>query len=234
MCVISAVTDITATAASDVAIASFTCSRTPSTSPGVRTRPPPMPRRPARNPAITPSATRIATPSRTARSTGSAVGSTVGSASASEAIADGIADGTAEGAADGIGRRCASRTSVPPLHSTSTAVTTMSHRASTWPATHAPMAAKATPLPPQVAATPVDVALAGVPKRAGEGPGRIAGTVEPTAWIGVAPRNRITGVVMIAPPTPRIAARTPEPNPATRTIAVVHDHSTGTSLARGR
>ncbi len=49
----------------------------------------------------------------------------------------------------------------------------------------------------------------------------IAGTVEPTAWIGVAPSTRIDGVVMTAPPMPNMPASTPEPNPSTSVAAVV-------------
>ncbi len=43
----------------------------------------------------------------------------------------------------------------------------------------------------------------------------MAGTVEPTAWMGVAPRARIDGVVRTAPPMPNIPASTPEANPRT-------------------
>lgn len=52
-------------------------------------------------------------------------------------------------------------------------------------------------------------------------PGKIAGTVEPTASMGVAPRNRMSGVVMTAPPTPSTDAKMPEQMPATNTITVV-------------
>ena len=50
----------------------------------------------------------------------------------------------------------------------------------------------------------------------------MAGTVEPTAAIGDAPRARIIGVVITAPPTPSTAASTPDPNPATSTANVTH------------
>src|SRR4051812_20967645 len=59
-------------------------------------------------------------------------------------------------------------------------------------------------------------------------PGRIAGTVEPTAWIGEAPSARIVGVVMTAPPMPNIPASTPEQKPMTRTIAAVQVSRSGT------
>ena len=53
-------------------------------------------------------------------------------------------------------------------------------------------------------------------------PGRIAGTVEPTAAIGVAPMKRINGVVITAPPTPTSDANTPEKKPTTKMIALAN------------
>ena len=55
--------------------------------------------------------------------------------------------------------------------------------------------------------------------------GKIAGSVEPTASIGVAPRNRTPGVVRTAPPTPNIPDMIPDANP-TATTASTNRRST--------
>ena len=48
----------------------------------------------------------------------------------------------------------------------------------------------------------------------------MAGTVEPTASMGVAPRARMAGVVTTAPPMPNMPESTPDANPSTTVAAL--------------